>query len=85
MSIPEKIMAIADVFEALTAADRPYKTPRKVSECLRTLQSMVHNRHLDADLFVLFLQSSVYREYSRRFLHPDQWEEIDILHYMPNM
>ena len=85
MSVTEKIMAIADVFEALTAADRPYKTPKKIGECLRILQSMVHNRHLDSDLFVLLLQSGVYREYGKRFLHPDQLEDIDITEYMPNI
>lgn len=83
MGVTEKIMAIADVFEALTAADRPYKTAKKIGECLRILQSMTQTGHLDTDLFVLFLQSGVHREYAKRFLHPDQWEEIDIAHYMP--
>lgn len=83
MGVTEKIMAVADVFEALTAADRPYKTPKKISECLRILGVMVKAGHLDRDLFELFLKAGVYHEYARRFLHPDQLDEDDPSTYMP--
>lgn len=83
MSIPARIMAIADVFEALTAADRPYKLPKKLSESIKIMGFMVKDQHLDADLFRLFLESGVYREYAERFLLPDQIDEIDINDYIP--
>jgi len=78
MSIPARIMAIADVFEALTAADRPYKPPKTLSESIEIMASMVKNSHLDPDLFRLFLESGVYLDYARRFLYPDQIDEVSI-------
>lgn len=82
MSIPARIMAIADVFEALTAADRPYKPPNTLSTSIEIMASMVKNSHLDPDLFRLFLESGVYLEYARRFLYPDQIDEISIGDYL---
>ena len=60
MSIPARVMAIADVFEALTAADRPYKPPKKLSESIRIMSVMVKDHHLDPDLFKLFLTRCVW-------------------------
>jgi len=77
MSIPERVMAIADIFEALTAADRPYKAPKSLSESLKILAFMARDRHVDADLFRLFVQSGVYRDYGRRFLRPEQLDEVN--------
>ncbi|PAS92965.1 MAG: phosphohydrolase [Candidatus Dactylopiibacterium carminicum] len=77
MSVPARIMAIADVFEALTAADRPYK-PAKLSEALGIMGNMAGGGHLDAELFRLFLRSGVYRDYADRFLDPAQCDEVDI-------
>ena len=57
-------MAIADIFEALTAADRPYKKPKTLSGALRIMGFMRDDRHIDADLFDLFLRSGVYRTYA---------------------
>ncbi|MCD6075521.1 MAG: hypothetical protein K0Q70_2404, partial [Rhodospirillales bacterium] len=62
MSIPARIMAIADIFEALTAADRPYKAPKKLSESIKIMGFMVKDQHIDPDLFKLFLESGVYRQ-----------------------
>ncbi|MQX36652.1 GAF domain-containing protein [Roseospira navarrensis] len=76
MSIPARIMAIADVFEALTAADRPYKKPKTVSEALAIMQTMRDENHIDPDLFDLFLRSGVWRDYADRFLLPHQ---VDIM------
>lgn len=78
MSIPARIMAIADVFEALTAADRPYKAPKTLSESLAIMARMTREQHLDADLFELFLRSGVYRQYAERFLAPSQIDQVDI-------
>jgi HD-GYP domain-containing protein (c-di-GMP phosphodiesterase class II) len=78
MSIPARVMAIADIFEALTAADRPYKPPKKVSEALRIMRFMVKDRHIDPDLFRLFLQSGVFKEYANQFLKPEQNDDVDL-------
>jgi len=82
MSIPARAMAIADIFEALTARDRPYKTPKKLSECVKILSFMKKDQHIDPDLFELFLTSGVYKEYAAQFLTPDQIDEVDISHYL---
>ena len=78
LSIPARIMAIADIFEALTASDRPYKKGKTLSEALGIMQRMVQEQHIDADLFELFLQSGIYLEYSRQYLKADQLDEVNI-------
>ncbi|MEC5384614.1 HD domain-containing phosphohydrolase [Uliginosibacterium sp. H3] len=78
MSVPARIMAIADVFEALTAADRPYKLPKTLSESLGIMARMTRENHLDADLFELFLRSGIYRQYAEQFLLASQIDEVDI-------
>lgn len=78
MSIPARVMAIADVFEALTAADRPYKPPKTLSESIKIMSFMVKDQHLDPDLFRLFLESGVYEAYAREFLEPGQIDKVDI-------
>ncbi|MEY2633755.1 MAG: hypothetical protein RIR00_2409, partial [Pseudomonadota bacterium] len=82
MSIPARIMAIADVFEALTAADRPYKKAKTLSEAMDIMAGMVRNQHLDADLFQLFLSSGVYMRYAERFLMPQQIDAVDVSRYL---
>lgn len=78
MSIPARVMAIADIFEALTAADRPYKPPKKVSDALRIMRFMVKDGHIDPQLFRLFVESGVYKDYARQYLKPDQVDEVDV-------
>ncbi|TAN47304.1 MAG: GAF domain-containing protein [Rhodospirillales bacterium] len=78
MSVPERIMAIADIFEALTAADRPYKPPKTLSESLKIMGFMCKDKHVDPDLFNLFLTSGVWKHYAERFLRPEQIDEVDI-------
>lgn len=75
MSIPARVMAIADVFEALTARDRPYKEAKKLSEALSILGNMKLNHHIDPDLFDLFIHEKIYLDYAREFMDPDK---IDI-------
>ena len=82
MSLPARIMAIADVFEALTAGDRPYKKAKKLSESIRIMAFMVKDQHLDPEIFQLFLKSGVYQDYADRFLDPDQIDKIDIQQYL---
>lgn len=77
LSVPERIMALADIFEALTAADRPYKDAKKLSEALRILAFMAKDRHIDGELFRLFLESGTYLRYAERFLEPEQIDTVD--------
>jgi hypothetical protein len=77
-----RMMAIADIFEALTAVDRPYKKGKTLSEAVRILFAMKNARHVDADLFDLFLTSGVHLEYARRFMNPDQIDAVDIAEYV---
>jgi HD-GYP domain-containing protein (c-di-GMP phosphodiesterase class II) len=77
MSPLARMMAIADVFEALTAVDRPYKSGKPLSASLAIMARMVQEQHLDADLFELFVRSGVYRRYGERFLSADQLDAVD--------
>lgn len=82
LSIPARIMAIADIFEALTACDRPYKDAKKLSEAVNILNFFKKDGHIDPDLFDLFLTSGTYRRYAERYLDPDQIDEVDIEPYL---
>lgn len=77
MSIPEKIMAIADVFEALTAADRPYKDGKPLSTTLTIMADMVAKGHLDGETFTLFLKSGTWETYAAQHLPRRQVDEVD--------
>ncbi len=77
MSVQARIMAIADIFEALTASDRPYKKGKKLSECLKIMGYMAKDQHIDADLFDIFVKNKVYLKYAEEFLDPEQLDEID--------
>jgi HD-GYP domain-containing protein (c-di-GMP phosphodiesterase class II) len=82
MSIPARIMMIADIFEALTARDRPYKVGKMLSEGIDIMARMSREGHIDPDLFDLFLTSGVYREYAEKFLSPDQIDEVQIARHL---
>lgn len=78
LSIPARIMALADIFEALTASDRPYKKAKTLSESLKIMSFMVKDEHIDRDIFELFLNSGVYMKYAEAHLKPEQIDEVDI-------
>ena len=82
LSVPSRIMAIADIFEALTASDRPYKKAKTLSECLTILAGFRDRQHIDADLFALFLRSGVYLTYAERYLKPEQIDAVDVESYL---
>jgi HD-GYP domain-containing protein (c-di-GMP phosphodiesterase class II) len=82
LSLPARIMAIADIYEALTASDRPYKKAKTLTESLKIMSFMVKDKHIDEDLFRLFLSSGVYQQYAERFLDPSQIDEVDINDYL---
>jgi HD-GYP domain-containing protein (c-di-GMP phosphodiesterase class II) len=82
MPLTARMMAIADIFEALTASDRPYKQAKTLSEAVRIMGFMRRERHIDPELFELFLSSGVWLEYGRRFLKPEQIDALDIAEYL---
>ncbi len=75
LSIAARIMAIADIFEALTASDRPYKKGKTVSEAIHIMNLMKQDQHIDAELFDLFIQSGVYKEYAVSYLKAEQIDD----------
>ncbi len=77
-----RMMAIADIFEALTAADRPYKPGKTLSEALSIMAKMCQDQHIDPDLFELFMRSGVYREYAQRFMLAEQIDEVKLELYL---
>ncbi|WP_045498784.1 HD domain-containing phosphohydrolase [Vibrio hyugaensis] len=82
LSTPERILVIADIFEALTAGDRPYKKAKPVSVAVDIMYKMALDEHLDMDLFLLFLESGVYRDYANKFMPAEQVDEVDIEKYL---
>ncbi len=82
LSVPSRIMALADIFEALTASDRPYKKAKTLSESLKIMSFMVKDEHIDGDIFELFLSSGVYMEYAKAHLKPEQIDEVKIEDYI---
>lgn len=82
MSIPAKIMAIADIFEALTANDRPYKEPKKLSKVLAIMQHMKNSGHIDPDLYEVFIRSKVYEEYAAQYISPEQIDAVNPEDYL---
>ncbi len=82
LSIPERILAIADIFEALTAADRPYKKAKPVSAAIDIMHNMVLDNHIDRDCFELFVRDKVYLRYAREFLPESQIDDVDTSKYL---
>jgi HD-GYP domain-containing protein (c-di-GMP phosphodiesterase class II) len=77
MSVQARVMGIADIFEALTAKDRPYKPGKTLSESLAILGRFKLNGHIDPDLFDIFVREKVYLRYAREFLDPEQIDAVD--------
>jgi len=77
MSVQARVMGIADIFEALTAKDRPYKKGKTLSESLAILGRMKEGGHVDPDLFDIFVRDKVYLRYAREFLDPEQIDDVD--------
>jgi len=77
MGIPERIMAVADVFEALTAVDRPYKEGKTLTQALTIMSGMVDNGHIDRETFELFVRSGTYRRYAEQNLRREQIDQVD--------
>ena len=71
-------MAIADIFEALTAVDRPYKKGKRLTESLNIMAGMCKGEHIDPELFGLFVREKIYLQYAERFLRREQIDQVDI-------
>jgi hypothetical protein len=82
MSPLARMLAIADVFEALTAADRPYRRAKSLSEAVHIMSIARAQQHIDPELFDLFLTSGVYRHYAELYMQPEQIDEVDIAQYL---
>jgi len=78
MSVQAKIMAIADIFEALTARDRPYKKGKTLSQAMRILGFMKNDAHIDTELFEVFVKEKIYLKYAESFLNPEQIDEVEL-------
>ena len=77
MSVQARVMGIADIFEALTAKDRPYKKGKTLTESLQILGKFKLNGHIDPDLFDIFVRKKVYLKYAELFLDADQIDEVN--------
>ena len=78
MSVQARVMGIADIFEALTARDRPYKKPMKLSTALTILGKMSLEGHIDPDIYIVFIHSDIWRDYASQNLTEDQMDAVDI-------
>jgi len=78
MSVPARVMGIADIFEALTSKDRPYKKAKTLSESLAILGRMKVDNHIDSELFDIFIREGIYLRYAQQFLEPEQIDDVDL-------
>lgn len=82
LSIPERILVLADIFEALTASDRPYKKAKPLSVAIDILHKMCLDEHVDIEVFKLFLRSGSYQNYAEKYMPHEQIDEVDINKYL---
>jgi HD-GYP domain-containing protein (c-di-GMP phosphodiesterase class II) len=78
MSVQARVMGIADIFEALTASDRPYKTGMRLSQAMAIMHKFKCNGHIDPDLFDIFVEQEIFRQYAEQFLDPWQIDEVNL-------
>ncbi|GAX86958.1 conserved hypothetical protein [Lebetimonas natsushimae] len=86
LSLEERILAIADIFEALSAADRPYKESNKLSEIFKILYNMAKNNEIDKEIIKIIIKNKIYLDFAKKELKPEQIDEIpkEILKYFLN-
>jgi HD-GYP domain-containing protein (c-di-GMP phosphodiesterase class II) len=78
LTIADRVMALADVFEALTAADRPYKSPKTLTESLKIMAFMAKDQHIDPELFRYFLHSKLWLTFAEKYMQKQQIDEVDV-------
>ncbi len=76
LSVPARILAIADIFEALSAHDRPYKKAKKLSECIQIMSYMAKDKIIDPELFELFVATGLHKKYAKEYFDPDLIDEL---------
>lgn len=84
LPIQSRIIAVADIFEALTANDRPYKDPMKLSNAMTIMGRMVKENLLDAEIVKIFLKTGLYKKYARKYLNKSQIDDIDVDDWLAN-
>ena len=84
MSVQAKMMAIADIFEALTAEDRPYKDGKKLSQAMRIMGFMRNDSHIDPDLFEIFVTEGIYKKYAKQYVNESQIDTVNEIDLLPN-
>lgn len=82
LMVETRILAIADIFEALTASDRPYKNPKSVSEALKIMGLMRDENHIDPDLFDIFLKKAIFKKYADKYLDSSKNDVLDYSAYL---
>ncbi len=78
LPLQARIISIADLYEALTASDRPYKKGKTLSETLRIMGFMAKDREIDKDILDLFIDTKLYLDYANDYLKPEQIDNIDV-------
>jgi HD-GYP domain-containing protein (c-di-GMP phosphodiesterase class II) len=78
LTVPDRVMAMADIFEALTAADRPYKPAKTLTESLKIMAFMCKDQHIDTELFRYFLHSRIWHDFATRYMQPAQIDQVDL-------
>jgi len=79
MSVQARCMGIADIFEALTAKDRPYKKGKTLTESLTILGKFKLGGHIDPDLFDVFMWEKVYLRYAQQYMDHNQIDDVDLM------
>lgn len=85
MSLTSRMMALADIFEALSSNDRPYKDTKKLSEVLKIMSYFVKDRHIDEDVFKLFVEEKIYLKYANNYLKKEQIDLENIEEVLKNL
>lgn len=78
LSTQARMMALADIFEALTAKDRPYKKGKTLSEAMKIMGFMAKDRHIDPELFKIFVKEKIYLKYAKKYMDPSQIDEVEV-------
>ena len=78
LSTQAKMMALADIFEALTSKDRPYKKGKTLSEAMKIMGFMAKDRHIDPELFEIFIKEEIYLKYAKQYMDPSQIDKVDV-------
>jgi HD-GYP domain-containing protein (c-di-GMP phosphodiesterase class II) len=77
-----RIIGISDKFETLTSAGKSHKKGKTLSEVITYMDALRNDKHIDSELFEIFLSSGIYMDYAKRHMEPYQIDEVDISKYV---